>query len=100
MYMSDMQETPTRKVRGRYLCDRLQLLLLYSPAIDGMLEREQDGHILLRTGPFARQLKLNSSKLFDSLLFLQSTGYLRIDPMPPKYGWLRIYPTRPLVMWE
>lgn len=86
-------------VRVRYLADRIMLILLYSAPTDGMLERTADGAVLIKAGPLARALKLNSTRLYDQLLFLQHSGYLTdVDPKA-RWGWVSVKPTRPAVNW-
>lgn len=93
-------DTPANPVRHRYMADRLLALLLYKPADkEAGIERLPDGSVLLRMGPLARLLKLNSSKLYDQLLFLHSMGYL--DTFDIKYAWgkVRVRPSKPLCSW-
>lgn len=88
-------------IRHRYMADRLLALLLYKPAdSEAGIERLEDGSVLLKMGPLARLLKLNSSKLYDQLLFLHSMGYL--DTFDIKYAWgkVRVRPSQPLCRWE
>lgn len=93
-------DSPANPVRHRYMADRLLALLLYK-AEDKQtgIERLKDGSILLKMGPLSRLLKLNSSKLYDQLLFLHSMGYL--DTFDIKYAWgrVRVRPAKPLCSW-
>jgi hypothetical protein len=91
----------TEPIRHRYMADRLLAILLYKPADPAAgIERLPDGFVLLKMGPLARLLKLNSSKLYDQLLFLHSMGY--IDTFDIKYAWgrVRVRPTLPLCHWN
>jgi hypothetical protein len=88
-------------IRHRYMADRLLAILLYKPANpEAGIERLADGSVLLKMGPLARLLKLNSSKLYDQLLFLHSMGY--IDTFDIKYAWgrVRVRPALPLCHWN
>lgn len=98
--MSSNSTPPTNPVRHRYMADRLLALLLYKPASeeDGVL-RLEDGSVLLRMGPLSRLLKLNSSKLYDQLLFLHSMGYLEMVDIKYQWGRVRVRPSKPLCSW-
>lgn len=87
-------------IRQRYLADRVLLTLLYRPASeeDG-IHRLQDGSVLLKMGPVARLFRLNSSRLYDQLTFLHSTGYLDVLDLRYKYGQVRVRPAKCLVQW-
>ncbi len=93
--------TPNKEpIRHRYLADRILLLLLYKPADpEHGLERLEDGSVALKMGPISRLLKMNSTRLYDQLLFLQHTGYLDLLDHKYKWGWVRVRPTRPLCSW-
>ena len=82
------------------MADRLLALLLYKPEdkVAG-IERLKDGSVLLRMGPLARLLKLNSSKLYDQLLFLHSMGYLEVFDIKYQWGRVRVRPSKPLCSW-
>lgn len=74
------------------------LLLLYQPSNpDVGIERlaEPQAACLLHMGPLARTLKLNSSRLYDQLLFLQSIGYLQKVDVNFKWGRVLVVPTPP-----
>lgn len=88
-------------IRQRYLADRLMMLLLYAPAseADGR-DRLEDGSISLKMTKVARSLRMNSSKLFDQLLFLQHSGYITELDVRFKYGCVRLRPTKPLCFWD
>lgn len=76
-------------IRHRYLADRIMLLLLYRPASEESgIDRLEDGSLVLRMGRFATLLRLNSSKTYDQLLFLQSLNYISL--VDPRYGWGKV----------
>jgi len=83
-------------VRHRYIADRIMMLLLYMPANPEFgVEREEDGIVILKMGPFAKYLAMNSSKLYDQMLFLHHAGYIaRVDPVS-RWGYLVIHVTPP-----
>lgn len=88
-------------IRHRYLADRILLLLLYRPAsADEGIERLEDGSVAVRMGPVSRMLKLNSTKLYDTFLFLHSVGYLREVDSKWRWGWVRLVLARPLCQWS
>jgi hypothetical protein len=92
------ESTPQEKgsIRRRYLADRILLILLYKPTDDSIgFTRRPDGACLVRMGPLARVLKLNSTRLYDQFLFLEHTGY--IDKLNPKYkyGHVLVRPALP-----
>ena len=82
------------QVRRRYIADRIMLVLLYHPSVEGHLER-REGWITLKPSWLARQLKMNSSKLYDQFLFLQEQGYLVVDRQA-KWGYVRLFPATPI----
>ena len=87
-------------VRHRYIADRLLILLLYRPASEEEgITRLEDGSLLLKMGRLARLLRLNSSRIYDQLLFLEHTGYLAYVDYKFKYGQVRVKPVAPLVTW-
>lgn len=94
---------PNEPIRHRYLADRILLLLLYSASDASIgLERlapDAGGGVLLRMGPLSRALRLNSSKLYDQLLFLQHTGYLEYVDYKFKWNHVLVKPTKPQVSW-
>lgn len=90
-------QAPEGPVRHRYLADRILLLLLYRPAsAEEGIERLDDGSVAIRMGPVARLLKMNSTRLYDSLLFLHSIGYIRELDSKWRWGWVRCHITPPL----
>ena len=88
-------------IRSRYLADRIMLVLLYAPvnAEEGIVGRLEGGGILLKMGPLARRLALNSTKLFDQLLFLQHAGYLSCVDYNFKFGQVKVDVTPPQCKW-
>lgn len=93
-------DSPANPVRHRYMADRLLALLLYKPEDKAAgIERLPDGSVLLKMGPLARLLKLNSSKLYDQLLFLHSMGYLDTFDIKSQWGRVRVRPSKPLCAW-
>ena len=87
---------PNEPIRHRYLADRILILLLYRPADESIgLLRLEDGAVALKMGPLARALKMNSTRLYDQLLFLQSEGYLTTVDYKWKWGMVRVVPSAP-----
>lgn len=84
-------------MRQRYLADRILVTLLFrTHDPEGGFTRQTSGHILLKLGPLASLLKMNSTKLYDQILFLHHAGY--IQSVDPRYKWghLRLLMTPPV----
>lgn len=83
-------------IRSRYLPDRILLALLYKPADPDIgFNRLPDGSLLLKMAPVGKEFKLNSTRFFDQLLFLQAAGYLEKLDMRAKWGHVLVRPTLP-----
>jgi hypothetical protein len=79
-------------IRSRYLADRVLIMLLYSAPIDSVLVREprEDGQPLkvsVRLSPFARSIRLNTTRLLDQISWLHTMGLITKVDLISKYGW-------------
>ena len=99
--MSQAEAKADGPIRRRYLSDRIMLLLLYAPVNPerGIAGRLEGGAVLLKMGPLARSLAMNSTKVFDQLLFLQHAGYLTSVDYNFKFGYVRVDVTPPQCQW-
>ena len=94
--MAQPSAHPESSIRHRYLADRVLLLLLYRPAEPDSIERLEDGSVAIKMAAVARLLKLNSTKLYDQLLFLKEAGYIMLVDPKWRWAWVRVVCTVPL----
>ena len=80
-------------IRSRYLADRVLVMLLYSKTTEGVLHRPLDTsdlEVRIRLSPFARSIRLNTTRLLDQLTWLHTMGLITKLDLTTQYGWATI----------
>lgn len=87
-------------IKSRYTADRILLMLLYHPQVEGLV-RHPDSSVTVRIGALAQRLKMNNTQVWNQLLFLKEHGYLtHLDQASDGVGRCRVRPARPLIPWS
>lgn len=83
------EDTIKNPIRSRYLADRILITLLYSAPIDSILSRDPANpmKVTVRLSPFARSVRLNTTRLLDQISWLHTMGLITKIDLVSQYGW-------------